>query len=153
MSKVDKGSDRLHRPGGAGHPSGREGLQDEEPGRPGADDARLPEAQRGVVGRGEVPAEAGGEPREEEARALLKNGGAGGDRAPRAAGPGLQRAGPQEAPADSPAGVPGTGEPHRGEGPDGPAERRGQAGAGPQAQEPGPAAAGGPGDHPGGTTW
>ena len=49
-----------------------------------------------------------------------RSGGAGGDRAPRAAGPGLQRAGPQEAPADSPEGVPGRG-PHRGEGPDGPA--------------------------------
>ena len=35
------------------------------------------------------------------------------------------------------AGVPGPAGPHRGEGPDGPAERRGQAGAGPQAQEPG----------------
>ena len=67
-----------------------------------------------VLWRGEVPAEAGGEPGEEEARPLLKNGGAGGDRAPRAAGPGLQRAGPQEAPADSPAGVPGPAGPHRG---------------------------------------
>ena len=56
-----QGPDRLHRPGGAGHTSGREGLQDQEPGRPGADDARLPEAQRGPLGRGEVPAEAGRE--------------------------------------------------------------------------------------------
>ena len=102
-----QGPDRLHRPGGAGHPSGREGLQDQEPGRQRTHDARLPEAQRGPLGRGEVPAEASGEPREEEARPLLKNGGAGGDRAPRATGPGLQRARPQEAPADSPAGVPG----------------------------------------------
>ena len=102
------------------------GGRDQEPGRQRPHDARLSEAQRGALGRGEVPAEAGGEPGEEEARPLLKNGGAGGDRAPRAAGPGLQRAGPQEAPADSPAGVPGPAGPHRGEGPDGPAERRGQ---------------------------
>ena len=66
----------------------REGLQDQETGRPGADDARLPEAQRGPLGRGEVPAEAGREAGEEKARALL-NGGAGGDRAAAAAGPGL----------------------------------------------------------------
>ena len=77
-----QGPDRLHRPGGAGHPFGREGVQDQEPGRPGADDARLPEAQRGPLGRGEVPAEANREPREEEARPLLKNGGAGGDAGP-----------------------------------------------------------------------
>ena len=67
-----QGPDRLHRPGGAGHPSGREGLQDEEPGRSSAHDARLPEAQRGPLGRGEVPAEEGGEAGEEKARAFLK---------------------------------------------------------------------------------
>ena len=67
-----QGPDRVHRPGGAGHPSGREGVQDQEPGRPGADDARLPEAQRGPLGRGEVPAEAGREAGEEKARAPLK---------------------------------------------------------------------------------
>ena len=47
-----------------------EGVQDQEPGRPGADDARLPEAQRGPLGRGEVPAEASREAGEEEAGAL-----------------------------------------------------------------------------------
>ena len=67
-----QGPDRLHRPGGASHPSGREGLQDEEPGRSSAHDARLPEAQRGPLGRGEVPAEEGGEAGEEKAKAFLK---------------------------------------------------------------------------------
>ena len=47
-------------------------MQDQEPGRPGADDARLPEAQRGPLGRGEVPAEASREAGKEEARPLLK---------------------------------------------------------------------------------
>ena len=42
-----QGPNRLHRPGGAGHPSGREGLQDQEPGRQRTHDARLSEAQRG----------------------------------------------------------------------------------------------------------
>ena len=44
-----QGPDRLHRPGGAGHPSGREGLQDQEPGRQRPHDARLSEAQRGAL--------------------------------------------------------------------------------------------------------
>ena len=63
-----QGSNRLHRPGGAGHSSGREGLQDQEPGRQRTHDARLSEAQRGPLGRGEVPAEANREAGEEEAR-------------------------------------------------------------------------------------
>ena len=45
-------------------------TKNQEPGRPGADDARLPEAQRGPLGRGEVPAEASREAGEEEAGAL-----------------------------------------------------------------------------------
>ena len=84
----------------------------------------------GPVGRGEVPAEAGRQTREETGielgysaippgmpkngrcqhtpvLACLKNGGAGGHRAAGAAGPGLQRAGSPQALPDRLAGVPG----------------------------------------------
>ena len=60
-----QGSTRLHRPGRAGRrEAGREPVQDHERGG-GAAGPRLPEALGGPVGRGEVPAEAGGKVGEE----------------------------------------------------------------------------------------
>ena len=66
-----QGADRLRGPGRAGQwEAGRDDVQDQEPGRSRADDSGLPEALGGPVGCGEIPAEEGGEAREEEARAL-----------------------------------------------------------------------------------
>ena len=66
-----QGADRLRGPGRAGQwEAGRDDAQDQEPGRSRADDSGLPEALGGPVGCGEIPAEEGGEAREEEARAL-----------------------------------------------------------------------------------
>ena len=91
------------------------------------------------------PAAEAREAGEEKARALL-NGGAGGDRAAAAAGPGLQCEGSEEALSDREARVPGPAGFDHGPGPGSPAKRRGQASPGTQAQEPGKSAAEGPND-------